>query len=260
MSNDIVLDVGFTIDSFEEIVLDLAIEEDSLSISEVYNFPEEFIQYVKAVYLKKSEIKGTYTNTLPEGNDILINAKSDFLEIDNQKKLSSNKKNESFIIDSSDEERRKQLAESQKLDFLFKVMLPGATQENPNLLCIKNVTAGTTYELGMTLSFDLEWTKIVLNNIESEREKGVVATDFSISSIFEELDKKIGTSLSSKIEIDSLPLYLYVEKPSVPIFDKFSFADDSFIKIGNGTVVDDVVNFTSSPKERLSLSTYSASA
>lgn len=249
LSNDIVLDVGFTIDSFEEIVLDLAIEEDSLSISEVYNFPEEFIQYVKAVYLKKSEIKGTYTNTLPEGNDILINAKSDFLELDNQKKLSSNKKNESFIIDSSNEERCKQLAESQNLDFLFKVMLPGATQENPNLLCIKNVTSGTTYELGMTLSFDLEWTKIVLNRIESEREKGVVATDFSISSIFEELDKKIGTSLSSKIEIDSFPLYLYVEKPSVPIFDNFSFADDSFIKIGNGTVVDDVVNFTSSPKE-----------
>ena len=248
-SNNIVLDIAFDVKTFEEIELKLGVEDNAFSISEEYSFPKEFIQYVKEIYLNKSEIIGTYTNTLPEGNNIEIFGKSDFLFLDSEETLYSNVTDKSFVLASSEGERCKVIDESQKLDFIFSLLLPGATKENPDLLNLKKVSSGTTYELKMSLMFELDWTKIVLNKINSDKETGVVGTEFSLASVFSELDKATGTSLSSKISIDSFPLYLYVEKPNISLFDQFNFSADSFIKVGNGTVVGDTVNFSSTPKE-----------
>lgn len=240
-------DISFEVNSFSEIKMELS--QENLSFNKQFDFPQEVIDFINKIYIKESGIEGNYKNTLPEGNDIKIKAKSDFINLNNTETLFSNTNGKEFSILSSSEEIEKNVDNSTKLDFEVDVILPGATESEPNILSIKNVEAGKEYEIEIDLGFELNWTKVELNSIDVEEAKGAIATDFSLTSIFSEIDNFLGTDFASKMKIDSLPLYLYVEKPSISAFDSFSFSDASSIKIGNGTVNGDTVNFVSSPKE-----------
>lgn len=246
--NDTVkFDISFEVNSFSEIKMELS--QENLSFNKQFDFPQEVIDFINKIYIKESGIEGNYKNTLPEGNDIEIKAKSDFINLNNTETLISNTNSKEFSILSSSEEIGKNVDNSTKLDFEVDVILPGATESEPNLLSIKNVEAGKEYEIEIDLGFELNWTKVELNSIDVEESKGAIATDFSLSSIFSEIDKSLGTDFASKMKIDSLPLYLYVEKPSISAFESFSFSDASSIKIGNGTVNGDTVDFVSPPEE-----------
>jgi len=240
-SKNLDLDVQFKVNSFSEVSMELDTNQDSFSISESYDLPKEMSKYIKTISLSKSKITGTYTNTLPEGNDISISAVSNFLNLHDTQDLEANKKSEDFDINSNGEQTIT-INDGSTIDFEVNVLLPGATQEKPNLLCVKNVTSGTTYELGMNLSFDLDWTKVELKDITAESSKGAVATNFSLSSMFTEFDEFLKIDLASDIKIKCLPLYLYVEKPEITSFKNLEI--NGSIKIGNGKVNGDTVEFS----------------
>lgn len=244
-SKNLDLDVQFKVNSFSEVSMELDTNQDSFSISESYDLPKEMSKYIKTISLSKSKITGTYTNTLPEGNDISISAVSNFLNLHDTQDLEANKKSEDFDINSNGEQTIT-INDGSTIDFEVNVLLPGATQENPNLLCVKNVTSGTTYELGMNLSFDLDWTKVELKDITADSSKGAVATNFSLSSMFTEFDDFLKTDLASDIKIKCLPLYLYVEKPEITSFKNLEI--NGSIKIGNGKVNGDTVEFSKNPE------------
>ena len=249
-SKNLDLDVQFKVNSFSEVSMELDTNQDSLSISESYDLPKEMSKYIKTISLSKSQITGTYTNTLPAENDISISATSNFLGLDDTETLAANNKSKEIKIgNDSNVEKTITISDNSKIDFKVNVMLPGATKENPNLICVKNVTPGTTYELGMNLSFDLDWTKVCLNEITTESQKGAFATDFSLKSVFSSIDDSFKTNFASKIQINALPLYLYVEKPELTLFNNFTFSNESKIEIGNGTVTDNNANFSSETKE-----------
>ena len=241
-SKNLDLDVQFKVNSFSEVSMELDTNQDSLSISESYDLPKEMSKYIKTISLSKSQITGTYTNTLPEGNDISISATSNFLGLNGTETLAANNKSKEIKIGNDSNEKTITINDDSKIDFKVNVLLPGATQEKPNLLCVKNVTSGTTYELGMNLSFDLDWTKVELKDITAESSKGAVATNFSLSSMFTEFDEFLKIDLASDIKIKCLPLYLYVEKPEITSFKNLEI--NGSIKIGNGKVNGDTVEFS----------------
>ena len=248
-SKNLDLDVQFKVNSFSEVSMELDTNQDSLSISESYDLPNEVKNYIKTIDIKNSQITGTYTNTLPAGNDISISATSNFLGLDDTETLAANNKSKEIKIGNDSNEKTITINDDSTIDFEVNVLLPGATPENPNSLCVKNVTPGTTYELGMNLSFDLDWTKVCLNEITTESQKGAFATDFSLKSVFSSIDDSFKTNFASKIQINTLPLYLYVEKPGLALFNNFTFSNESKIEIGNGTVTDNNANFSSETKE-----------
>ena len=241
-SKNLDLDVQFKVNSFSEVSMELDTNQDSLSISESYDLPKEMSKYIKTISLSKSQITGTYTNTLPEGNDISISATSNFLGLNGTETLAANNKSKEIKIGNDSNEKTITINDGSAIDFEVNVLLPGATQEKPNLLCVKNVTSGTTYELGMNLSFDLDWTKVELKDITAESSKGAVATNFSLSSMFTEFDEFLKIDLASDIKIKCLPLYLYVEKPEITSFKNLEI--NGSIKIGNGKVNGDTVEFS----------------
>ena len=241
-SKNLDLDVQFKVNSFSEVSMELDTNQDSLSISESYDLPKEMSKYIKTISLSKSQITGTYTNTLPEGNDISISATSNFLGLNGTETLAANNKSKEIKIGNDSNEKTITINDGSAIDFEVNVLLPGATQEKPNLLCVKNVTSGTTYELGMNLSFDLDWTKVELKDITAESSKGAVSTNFSLSSMFTEFDDFLKTDLASDIKIKCLPLYLYVEKPEITSFKNLEI--NGSIKIGNGKVNGDTVEFS----------------
>lgn len=248
-SKNLDLDVQFKVNSFSEVSMELDTNQDSLSISESYDLPKEMSKYIKTISLSKSQITGTYTNTLPAENDISISATSNFLGLDDTETLAANNKSKEIKIGNDSNEKTITINDDSKIDFKVNVLLPGATKENPNLICVKNVTPGTTYELGMNLSFDLDWTRVCLNEITTESQEGAFATDFSLKSVFSSIDDSFKTNFASKIQINALPLYLYVEKPELALFNNFTFSNESKIEIGNGTVTDNDANFSPEPKE-----------
>lgn len=241
-SKNLDLDVQFKVNSFSEVSMELDTNQDSLSISESYDLPKEMSKYIKTISLSKSQITGTYTNTLPEGNDISISATSNFLGLNGTETLAANNKSKEIKIGNDSNEKTITINDGSAIDFEVNVLLPGATQEKPNLLCVKNVTSGTTYELGMNLSFDLDWTKVELKDITAESSKGAVSTNFSLSSMFTEFDEFLKIDLASDIKIKCLPLYLYVEKPEITSFKNLEI--NGSIKIGNGKVNGDTVEFS----------------
>lgn len=241
-SKNLDLDVQFKVNSFSEVSMELDTNQDSLSISESYDLPKEMSKYIKTISLSKSQITGTYTNTFPEGNDISISATSNFLGLNGTETLAANNKSKEIKIGNDSNEKTITINDGSAIDFEVNVLLPGATQEKPNLLCVKNVTSGTTYELGMNLSFDLDWTKVELKDITAESSKGAVSTNFSLSSMFTEFDDFLKTDLASDIKIKCLPLYLYVEKPEITSFKNLEI--NGSIKIGNGKVNGDTVEFS----------------
>lgn len=245
-SKNLDLDVQFKVNSFSEVSMELDTNQDSLSISESYDLPKEMSKYIKTISLSKSQITGTYTNTFPEGNDISISATSNFLGLNGTETLAANNKSKEIKIGNDSNEKTITINDGSAIDFEVNVLLPGATQEKPNLLCVKNVTSGTTYELGMNLSFDLDWTKVELKDITAESSKGAVATNFSLSSMFTEFDDFLKTDLASDIKIKCLPLYLYVEKPEITSFKNLEI--NGSIKIGNGKVNGDTVEFSKNPE------------
>lgn len=241
------VNILFEVNCFAEIEMEVA--QENLSFNKQFAFPQEVIDFIKTIYIKESGIEGTYTNTLPEGNDITIKAKSDFINLNGTETLFSNTKGEDFSLLSSTEEIGKTIDSTTKLDFDVDVILPGATELNPNLLNLKDVEAGKVYRLAIELGCKLDWTKVELNKIDTKNTEGAISTDFSLSSIFAEIDNAMNTDFASKMKIDSLPLYLYVEKPSISAFGNFAFSDTSSIKIGNGNVNGNSVEFISSPEE-----------
>lgn len=241
-SKNLDLDVQFKVNSFSEVSMELDTNQDSLSISESYDLPKEMSKYIKTISLSKSQITGTYTNTLPAENDISISAISNFLGLNGTETLAANNKSKEIKIGNDSNEKTITINDGSAIDFEVNVLLPGATQEKPNLLCVKNVTSGTTYELGMNLSFDLDWTKVELKDITAESSKGAVSTNFSLSSMFTEFDDFLKTDLASDIKIKCLPLYLYVEKPEITSFKNLEI--NGSIKIGNGKVNGDTVEFS----------------
>ena len=117
-SKNLDLDVQFKVNSFSEVSMELDTNQDSLSISESYDLPKEMSKYIKTISLSKSQITGTYTNTLPEGNDISISATSNFLGLNGTETLAANNKSKEIKIgNDSNVEKTITISDNSKIDF-----------------------------------------------------------------------------------------------------------------------------------------------
>ena len=225
-SDELKLNINFDIVSFSLIQMELS--QDNLSIEKNIPFPGDVKDFIKQVTIVNSGITGTYTNELPIGNDLNISAKSDFIGLNKSSVLTAGFTDEQLNL-LSEEEKTQIITDDSTLDFDVGILLPGATNENPNLITLQNVEAGKSYNLALSLESSIDWTEIVLNKIADGSVKNEMPINFSIKSIFEGIDELLGSSFVDDIEFNSIPLYLYVEKPALSEFDDFKFTNSSII-------------------------------
>lgn len=267
--NKIKVDTTCSITEIQSIIIDTAKAgiQDKLSFKDEQELPPEINTYVDNVILTKAGIEGTYTNTLPEGNDFSVEFISNFLFSSAEPKSQVFEQGENRPLNESlvnATENKIKFSESSKIDYAFNVKLPGATAEHPEYAQFNNVNIGETYKIAINVKPVFDWKSITINTAASEIHLNQkIETDFNLSAMFKDISSSFGDDdFFKKIELTQMPLYLYFSCPSqLDVLKnieykgilKFVCGDENLYVVGdkeNGIEKDGTLKFiTSKPLE-----------
>ena len=219
--NKIKVDTTCSITEIQSIIIDTAKAgiQDKLSFNDEQELPPEINTYVDNVILTKAGIEGTYTNTLPQGNDFTAEFSSNFLFSSTTPKSQVFSKGENIPLSEeliNTTENTIKFSESSKIDYALQIKLPGATPEHPEYAQFKNVKIGETYKIAINIKPVFDWKSITINTAASEMQlKQKIETDFNLSAMFKDISSSFGDDeFFQKIELTKMPLYLYFSCPS----------------------------------------------
>ena len=267
--NKIKVDTTCSITEIQSITIDTAKAgiQDKLSFKDEQELPPEINTYVDNVILTKAGIEGTYTNTLPQGNDFTAEFSSNFLF------SSPTPKSQVFLngekLPLSEElinttENTIKFSESSKIDYALQIKLPGATPGHPEYAQFNNVKIGETYKIAINIKPVFDWKSITINTAASGIQLDqTIETDFNLSAMFKDISSSFGDDdFFKKIELTQMPLYLYFSCPSqLDVLKnieykgilKFVCGDENLYVVGdkeNGIEKDGTLKFiTSKPLE-----------
>lgn len=219
--NKIKVDTRCLITEIESIIIDTAKAgiQGKLSFKDEQELPPEINTYVDNVILTKAGIEGTYTNTLPQGNDFTAEFSSNFLFSSPTPKSQVFSKGEKLPLSEeliNTTETKIKFSDSSKIDYALQIKLPGATSEHPEYAQFNNVKIGETYKIAINVKPVFDWKSITINTAASEMQlKQKIETDFNLSTMFKEISSSFGDNeFFQKIELTKMPLYLYFSCPS----------------------------------------------
>lgn len=187
-------------------------------ITENLDIPDELKNYVKQIQWKKTGFNITYTNKLPENNDLKLKIKSNFLGItsDEYKVLTSGGENATAqTISITNDEGWDGMTVFEgtgaisKMDVTGDVQLPGTT---PGKLTVSNVSPGKTYSIEINIQPVFEWEKAWVKLPDDVKYEDKMNTGINKKALFESLGEDIANKLD-KIQISSLPLYIFATVP-----------------------------------------------
>ena len=219
--NKIKVDTTCSIKEIQSIIIDTAKAgiQDKLSFKDEQELPPEIKTYVDNVILTKAGIEGTYTNTLPPGNDFTAEFSSNFLFSSPTSKSQVFSNGEKLPLSEeliNTTETKIKFSDSSKIDYALQIKLPGATSEHPEYAQFKNVKIGETYKIAINIKPVFDWKSITINTAASEMQlKQKIETDFNLSAMFKDISSSFGDDeFFKKIELTQMPLYLYFSCPS----------------------------------------------
>lgn len=211
--------------------------------------PQQVKDVVKKIVLSPSGFKLTYTNGLPAGNNITIEASSTFLGINPVKTvtLTGGTINGTAEVLCEDNHQVTIGTES-KVDFNVKVNLPGSDKDpaHPNYVTISDFTPGKTYNVGLKLEPVLDWKSVNVNlsalgdgagaglNFKNTSNLGV-----NINQMLVDFGTKLGKpNMFTGIELKSMPVYLFCTKPKTKDpasnpFNNIKFKGSAQLKVGS---------------------------
>jgi len=222
------------IKSFRKIAMNS--DDVSTSLSETEKMSEVMLTTVKSIKLSSSGLKGTYTNTLPKGNDIEVVASSGFLGLDKGKDTMVSDTEtgnlsimtpSTFIKDVIIAENPKKENEYNSWDFQMDIHFPGYTPEAPNRIEINDVAPGEKYTIALDVAPETNWKQIVIDSSDISKNE-IAELGFKMNSIFGSFGETMGIDMAGKTQIDSVPVYLYCSKPSIKSGTADPFASTSF--------------------------------
>ena len=267
--NKIKVDTTCSITEIQSIIIDTAKAgiQDKLSFEDEQELPPEINTYVDNVILTKAGIEGTYTNTLPQGNDFTAEFSSNFLFSSTTPKSQVFSNGENLPLSEeliNTTETKIKFSDSSKIDYVLQIKLPEATPEHPEYAQFKNVKIGETYKIAINIKPVFDWKSITINTAASKKQlKQTIETDFNLSAMFKDISSSFGDDeFFKKIELTQMPLYLYFSCPSqLDVLKnieykgilKFVCGDENLYVVGdkeNGIEEDGTLKFiTSKPLE-----------
>lgn len=219
--NKIKVDTTCSITEIQSIIIDTAKAgiQDKLSFKDEQELPPEINTYVDNVILTKAGIEGTYTNTLPQGNDFTAEFSSNFLFSSTTPKSQVFSNGENIPLSEeliNTTENTIKFSDSSKIDYALQIKLPGATSEHPEYAQFNNVKIGETYKIAINIKPVFDWKSITINTAASKMQlKQTIETDFNLSAMFKDISSSFGDDeFFKKIELTQMPLYLYFSCPS----------------------------------------------
>ena len=263
--NKIKVDTTCSITEIQSIIIDTAKAgiQDKLSFKDEQELPPEIKTYVDNVILTKAGIEGTYTNTLPQGNDFTAEFSSNFLFSSTTPKSQVFSNGENLPLSEeliNTTEKTIKFSESSKVDYALQIKLSGATLEHPEYAQFNNVKIGETYKIAINIKPVFDWKSITINTAASEMQLNQkIETDFNLSAMFKDISSSFGDDeFFKKIELTQMPLYLYFSCPNqLDVLKnieykgilKFVCGDEKLYVVGdeeNGIEKDGTLTFTTS--------------
>lgn len=239
-SNSVDVKIECDIGTVTSATVNLASIKDNLSMTNTESLPAEVKEYITEIKLKKSGIKATYTNELPAGNDVTIEAVSSFFNIGSvgspeTKTIAAATTDGSFDLTSSNLTIHP--ATDDTIDFKVDIKLPGSTSANPEYATFTNIELGKTYKFKVELTPVFDWESVSLDT-SSKTITDTVDTDFEIGTVFEELTNVLQDStVVDKMEFVEIPLYLYAMAPDYEAFQSgLAFNGTLTGKVGSTSV------------------------
>lgn len=207
--------IGLSIDSLNKI--SMRVDNAKTNLTETNQFSKEVKDFVKSVTLTNSGIKGKFTNELPKGNDITVYGESTFLELDDSEILGAENSEKEFELLADETEKLRYIEKSDGMDFNLSILLPGATEENPNVITLKNVETEKKYKMEYVVEPVLNWTEIVVKNVvmNSYQGKSELDLNFGNSDFMSKFDGKI-------IPKDIF-MHIFFEKPDLQSLNQVTF-------------------------------------
>ena len=171
-------------------------------------------------------LKITYDNTLPEGNDILLKAGCEFLDIpaDTPLTLTAGTTNETAKL-SGTTHNSHSLDSEPAMNFTGKLYLPGvspgATGEDLKKAILTNVKPGETYRIKISAEPVIKWSEVVVK-VPGQALEGTVDTGISLGTL---LGDFLDDDSKSKLSFEGVETRIYLEKPNNAgnLFDSISF-------------------------------------
>lgn len=217
------------------------IDTSGYTLSETYSsdVPEDLSSFVNSITYSKAGVKvGSYTNTLPAGNDIALTLTSSFLSITGTEATGT--------ISSATTNGTLELAKTgtgtidvsgaTAIDTTVAITLPGASGSTATF---SNLATNTTYTLvASDFTPELEWTNINVNTSSlAVSETSGIDTGINFDTIMSDLPEEVQTAFDS-LQIESLPLYLSVEMPDIPAFSGLSLSGNIYLQYTAGSTTE----------------------
>ena len=193
---------------------------------------DDVTKMVSEIWFDESDFEITYTNTLPEGNDIDLELNSSFLNIDKKITLEAGKENADASFKApgddvtSDGKKTKNGEDNATVDFTAKIKLPEYYDDGVNKTCVlKNVVPSKKdeepqkYKLCVNVVPHIDWSEARVDLSDSDMDKSdEVDTQINFGSMMSAL----GDDFCRNVKIDSVPVYIYSEKPDMDAFKDVS--------------------------------------
>ena len=196
------------------------------SISQEMDIPEDLTNFVTKITWKKTGFNIKYTNKLPEGNDLQIRIKSNFLGItsDDYQTLTAGgdaatEQSLAFVNEEGCETIFEGAGAIDKMDITGDVKLPGATAGK---ITVTNVTPGKTYSIAIKIEPLFDWEEATIKMPDNTNYQGTLNTNINKKAMFEALGEDLADKLDS-IKIDKLPLYIFANIPDIGLSDDAGF-------------------------------------
>lgn len=189
--------------------------------------PEEATKFITSIIWKPSGVKITSSSTLPSGNELKFSTiKSDFFTINETDVDLTSIGDDGKEVYCADE-LETPISTGSKVDFSVSLSLPGY-DDTEKTITAKNIVPGTEYSVDINVEPKFDWFKIKVNPsaLSTDAQKDKKSTGFSLASMFSSVDEKLGLSgddsFAKKVNLKSVPAYLFCNLPDVFSSAQFS--------------------------------------
>lgn len=217
------IDVKTNIQQFTEVTINAS--DITTNVNKEDEFTSALLDSVKKIKIVSSGLKGTYTNTFPAGNDIKVIGNSQFFGITNgASTLESGKTDAEFTPIMSPSGFSSEITpvpianhdpsngKYGKWDFAVDVQFQGST---PGCITVRNVKPEEKYKIAINFTPELNWEYVDIIPPSNTNNADTKSLGVSFASLFTSVNDTLGFDFGSKIEIDSIPVYIRAEKPDV---------------------------------------------
>ncbi len=216
-ANEITVDIQFVVKNVKTITMDFSSNQEQLTVNSTEPLDDSLVKNVESIKFGQTNIKVTYTNTLPQGNDIIAETKSNFFGLDAKKPLKAGEANRvADLTNGANAEKMVYPATDSSADFKVNFTLPGfgTVPGHPYYAVFTGIKLNTPYRIAIAVEPTYDWKEVVLKTDAGTPFKESVDTGLNASSILEPLKKKKGTEeFFENIDFENIFLYVYCSRP-----------------------------------------------